>query len=82
MLSIREWEIGVASPHTVRVAHNLLIGKVVLSLDGREIFRREHRFWDTGCEHRFAVDGTRCLLRILYRTWHYEYELWVDGRLQ
>jgi hypothetical protein len=46
------------------------------------MFRRRWRLWDTGCEHRFVVDGTRCLLRALYRTWQYEYELWIDGRLQ
>jgi hypothetical protein len=44
-----------------------------------------------GLEHRFEVEGRPCIirtlrtlrtLRIIYKKWHYDSELWVDGRLQ
>lgn len=82
MQVVKEWEIEIAGPHTVRVEHNTISGKLVISLDGEEILRRPRKFWDTGCEHRFTVDGTRCLVRVVYITYHCLYELWVDGKLQ
>jgi len=38
--------------------------------------------YDTGFEHRFEINGLPALVRAMFRTWHYEYELWIDGKLQ
>ena len=78
----REWRIEVASSHTVRAELDMLSGIIALLLDDQEIFRRTRHFWDAAYEHRFAVDGTQCLLRILAGTWNAEYELWVGDKLQ
>ncbi|MCL6646688.1 MAG: hypothetical protein K6U88_17325 [Dehalococcoidia bacterium] len=51
-------------------------------MDGQVIYQRGFKFWDTGFEHRFELEGLPHIVRALYRTWHYEYELWVDGKLQ
>jgi hypothetical protein len=80
---VREWTITKPHPHLVRVEHwHLFSGKARVLVDGQVIYYRHSKFWDTGFEHRFEVDGYPCLVRVLYRTWHFEYELWVDGKLQ
>ena len=82
-LTVREWSVKLDTQHAVRVEHHSAIsGRVVILVDGREAYRRRSKFWDLGLEHRFQLDGKPCLLRIRLVTWHYEYELWVDGRLQ
>ena len=43
---------------------------------------RSSKLWDTGFEYRFKLEGLPCIIRVMYRTWSYEYELWVDGKLQ
>ena len=81
---VREWSIPGAKPHTVRLEHRRLFsGKARVLLDGQVVYERGgFTFWDTGFECRFLVDGLPCIVRALYRTWHYEYELWIDGKLQ
>ena len=82
-MAVKEWNVKLNTPHTVRVEHSSAItGKVVIVVDGKEIYRRSGKIWDTGMEHRFQLDGKPCILRILHRTWHYEYELWADQKLQ
>lgn len=78
----REWKLSILESHVVTVRHGLVSGQVVVLVDGREVFRRESKLWDTGLEHRFELDGKPCMLRVLVRGTHAEYELWVDGRLQ
>ncbi len=78
----RTWSIETPQPHEVAVRHAAYwTGKVILEVDGREVFRRERKLFDRGLEHRFEVDGRPCILRIRYLLWVYEYELFVDGRL-
>ncbi len=81
---IRQWIVETETPHTVRVNHwRPWSGKVHIHVDDELIFERCRKYYyDTGLEHRFKLDGLPCIIRILYRTWHYEYELWVDGKLQ
>jgi hypothetical protein len=82
-MTVREWNVKLDTPHTVRVEHSSAISeKVVVTLDGKEIYRRNGKFWDTGMEHRFLLDGKPCILRILYRTLSYDCELWADARLE
>ena len=81
-MSVREWSIGTAKPHVVRVQHWRLSGAARITLDGETIYQRGLKWWDTGFEHRFELEGLPCIVRALYRTWHYEYELWVNGKLQ
>ncbi|MCE2401453.1 hypothetical protein J4G08_11280 [Candidatus Poribacteria bacterium] len=79
----REWLVETETPHTVRVDHwSTWSGKIHIYVDDELIFERRSKLSDTGVEHRFKVDGLPYIIRILYRTWHYEYELWVDGKLQ
>ena len=69
-MTTRQWLVETENPHTVQVNHwSAWSGK-------------GHKRWDTGLEHRFKTDGLPYIVRILYRTWCYEYELWVDGKLQ
>jgi hypothetical protein len=80
---VREWHLSKPSPHVVRVEHWWLFsGKAKILVDGEVVHYRHSKFWDLGLEHRFELGGLPCLVRVLYRTWHYEYELWVDGKLQ
>lgn len=78
----QEWTTDVATPHRVRVEHNRLSGSARVLADGEVVFERPFTFWDTGFEHRFTLDGLPAIVRVIYRTWHYTYELWLDGRLQ
>jgi hypothetical protein len=80
---VREWTISKPKSHVVRVEHwRLFSGRARILVDGQEIHHRSRKFWDTGFEHRFELDDNPCIIRALYRTWTYEYELWIDGKLQ
>jgi hypothetical protein len=81
---VREWSISKPSPHRIRVDHwRLLSGRARVSVDGKVIWYRDSQFWDNGFECRFELDGQPCIVRVLYRArFYYEYELWVDGKLQ
>jgi mannose-6-phosphate isomerase-like protein (cupin superfamily) len=80
---VREWTISRPAPHIVRVEHwRVFSGKARILVDDEQIYFRRSKFYDTGFEHRFVLDGFPCIVRALYRTWHYEYELWIDGKLQ
>ena len=82
-MTMREWTIPGAKPHTVHVEHSpFFLGKARILVDGQEIYRRKYSLYDTGFEHRFDLDGLPAIVRALYRTWHYQYELWVDGKLK
>lgn len=79
----RKWLVETENPHTVQVDHWWIwSGRVHIYVDGELIFERHRKLYDTGLEHRFKLGGLPSIVRILYRTWHYEYELWVDGKLQ
>lgn len=79
----KKWFVETENPHTVRVEHWWVwSGKVHIYVDDELIYERRSKIWDTGLEHRFKIDELPYIVRILYRTWHYEYELWVDGKLQ
>ena len=84
MTIVKEWHIELPAPHTVRVEHSWITGRVLLFLDDQEVFRRPRKFWDVGCKHPFACDGARGLLRVFCGYWlgMFEYQLWVDGKLQ
>jgi hypothetical protein len=80
--SAKEWRPTLAQAHVVEVRHNWVTGKAAVLVDGNPVYWRVDKFWDTGFEARFALEGSACIVRALYRTWHYEYELWLDGKLQ
>ena len=81
---MREWLVETEKSHTVRVDHwTNWVGRVHIYLDDKQIYEKRLGLFDySTLEHRFKVDGLPYIIRILYRTWHYEYELWVDGKLQ
>ena len=82
-MTTRQWSVETENSHAVRVDHwNTWSGKVHIYVDDELIYERPSKRWDTGFEHRFKIDGLPYIVRILYRTWCYEYELWVDGKLQ
>jgi hypothetical protein len=78
----KEWQIKCPEKHDVRVEHNFLSGKAAVTVDATQIFGRGVTLWDIGFEHRFAVEGLPCILRVIRHTYHFTYELWVDGKLQ
>lgn len=78
----QEWMTDEAKPHRVRIEHNRLSGSARVLADDEVVFERSFKFWDTGFEHRFKLGGLPAIVRAIYRTWHYDYELWLDGRLQ
>jgi len=79
----REWLVETETPHTVRVDHWWIwSGRAHIYVDDELIFERRRKIYDIGLEHRFKLDGLPCIVRILHRILHYEYELWVDGKLQ
>ena len=82
-MTTRQWSVETENSHTVRVDHwSTWSGKVHIYVDDELVYERPSKRWDTGLEHRFKIDGLPYIVRILYRTWCYEYELWIDGKLQ
>ena len=84
-MDTRKWLVETENPHTVQVNHwnTWFSGKVHIYVDDELIYERHLKLFDySPLEHRFKLDGLPCIIRILYGTWHYEYELWVDGKLQ
>ncbi len=78
-----KWLVETENPNTVRVNHwRAWSGKVHIYVDDELIYERRSCLYDTGLEHRFKVDGLPYLLRTIYRTWYFSYELWIDGKLQ
>lgn len=80
----REWLVETENPHTVQVNHwRAWSGRVHIFVDDELIYERKSKiFWDWGLEHRFKVDGLTYLLRINLMAFNFQYELWVDGKLQ
>ena len=75
-MTTRQWLVETENPHTVQVNHwSAWSGKVHIYVDDELIYERPSKRWDTGLEHRFKIDGLPYIVRILYRTWCYEYEL-------
>ncbi len=82
-MNTRKWLVETETPHTVQVDHwNTWSGRIHIYVDDELIFERNRKLFDTGLEHRFKLEGLPCIIRIFYRTWMFEYELWVDGKLQ
>ncbi len=83
-MTTRQWLVETENPHTVRVDHwNTWSGKVHIYVDDELIYERPRKLFDTtGLEHRFKVDDLPYIVRIFYRAWSFEYELWVDGKLK
>ena len=79
----RKWLVETENPHTVQVDHwSTWSGRIHIYVDDELIHERRSKLFDFGMEHRFKVDGLPYIIRILHRIAHYEYELWVDGKLQ
>ena len=67
--------------HTVKLEHGYWSGKRIISVD--EVTVHESRkIWDTGSEHRFDVCGQPCIIKIRNSPFSFDYELFVEGRLQ
>jgi mannose-6-phosphate isomerase-like protein (cupin superfamily) len=82
-MTVRTWTTDGDSPRTVRIEHwSVFSGRARITIDGKEIYLRKRSLYDIGFEHRFKLDGLPAIIRCLFRTWHYEYELWIDGKLQ
>lgn len=88
MMRVREWTIAKPQPHRIAVEFGGLLDKFSarILLDDNEIHREPRRwlpdFTGGGFEHRFELDGLPCIVRVLRRFTHFEYELWLDGKLQ
>lgn len=77
----RSWTFATeGGQHTVQVEHGYWSGKRTITLDGNAV-HKSTKFWDTGSEHRFDAGGKPCVLKIRNSPFHYDYELFVDGKL-
>lgn len=81
-MTAKTWHIETPAPRDVHIEHNVWSGYVNIQVDEESIFERSSKFWDTGCEYRFKIDGIPCIVRAIARPFHFTYELWVDGKLQ
>jgi hypothetical protein len=89
----RQWTINKPQPHRIVIEYGGWFADYSLRIlvDGIEIYRRPQRYlldslfgiggFD-GIEHRFELGGQPAIVRILHRFTHFEYELYVDGKLQ
>lgn len=64
--------------YSVEVLHSALSGDRRILVNGREVFRGG-KFFDTGSEHAFDVDGHSARLRIGSNGFGYTYQLVIDG---
>jgi len=64
--------------YSVELEHAVLSGDRRIIVNGREVFRGG-KFFDTGSEHPFDVDGHSARLRIGSNGFGYTYHLTVDG---
>ncbi len=87
MIEKREWTVSTPSSRRVTVEH-FWNGAAGLVVDGEKVHDHNPKYYcdvaDRGFEHRFELDGLPCIVRVLRRGpfgW-YEYELYLDGRLQ
>ena len=77
----RTWTFqGDGVAHTVRIVHGYWSGKRSITLDGA-VIHESTKFWDTGTEHRFDAGERPCVLKIRNSPFHYDYDLFVDGKL-
>ena len=80
-MGYRTWDIEVdGNRHTIGVDHGFWSGKRIITLDGN-VLEKSWKLVDTGSEHRFNVDGHLCILKIRNSPFHYDYELFLDGKL-
>lgn len=77
-----EWRFSCPEKHVVCLSFGYWSGKATIELDGKEIFCRPRKRFDSGLEHRFEVDGVPCIIRIILRGLVFTYELWADGKLK
>ena len=80
-MAVRQWRLEKPEPHTVVLEHSFWSGRCTLSVDGTLVVERSKKLWDTGWEDRFELEGVPCIARVIYRGFHFDYELWVDGKL-
>lgn len=80
-MGYRAWTMDLeGETHRVEVGHGFWSGKRSIRVNG-ELVHESRRFWDTGSEHRFEVGDHACVLKIRNSPFHYDYELFVDGKL-
>ena len=81
-MPVKSWTIEETAPHVVDLQHSEWSGSARIDVDGETIFERSRKLLDTGFEHRFKVDGIPAILRCISRGLHFDYELYLDGKLQ
>ena len=64
--------------YSVEIEHAVLTGDRRISVNGREVFHGG-KFFDTGGEHAFDIEGHSARLRIGSTGFAYNYKLVVDG---
>ncbi len=77
----RNWTFDVDKPHRVALDYGFWSGTARVALDGEEVFSRGWAPFKSGVEARFNIDELPCLLRVRWRFFRYETELWLDGKL-
>ena len=80
-MGCKTWTIELDSKrHTIDLVHGFWSGRRVIRIDGN-IIHKSWKFLDTGSEHRFDVAGHAYILKIRNSPFHYDYELFIDGKM-
>jgi hypothetical protein len=80
-MGYRAWTIEHdGKRHTIEVDHGYWSGRRLIKVDA-ETIHTSRKWWDTGSEHRFDVEEHACILKIRNSPFHYDYELFVDGKM-
>ena len=80
----KKWLVETATAQTIKVEHGFVWfgNRIRISIDDELIYERKPKFVDLGDEHRFKIENQVCIVRIIPRTFDFQYELWIDGKLQ
>lgn len=80
-MGCKTWTIELdGKRHTIDLVHGFWSGRRIVRIDGN-LIHDSRKFLDTGSEHRFDVDGHACILKIRNSPFHYDYELFIDGKM-
>ncbi len=83
-MATQTWQLENLSAQNVKLEHNFVWfgNRIRIWLDDELVYERKPKVLDLGDEYRFKIDNLPCIVRILPRAVDFQYELWVDGKLQ
>ena len=83
-MATKNWLVETTTHQNVKVEHDFvwLGNRIRIWIEEELVYERKPKLWDLGDEYRFKIEDKPCILRILPRSLDFQYELWVDGKLQ